>query len=109
MCLLSDDGICTFQAKPLPDANVSPYPMLKGLRSSHMPALVQYAEAEAVLKRVDASSAFLEANLEAIMNAQNEVDIGFLLSGSNPDRSADSRGNCIIEMKDVANPVQCLC
>jgi hypothetical protein len=63
------------QAKPLkPDVDVSPYPALKKVTVSHMPALLQYAEAEAVLKKVHATSSRLESNLEMVLKARQDLD-----------------------------------
>jgi len=39
-----------------------------------MPALLQYAEAEAVLKKVQQSSLQLENNLDLVMQSRNELD-----------------------------------
>jgi len=48
----------------------SPYPTLKAAKSSHMPALFQYAEAEAVLRKVRESSWQLETNLDLVLQSR---------------------------------------
>jgi len=53
---------------------MSPYPELKAAKSSRMPALLQYAEAEAVLKKVQESSLQLENNLDLVLQSRHELD-----------------------------------
>ena len=50
---------------------------MKGAKSSHMPALMQYAEAEAVLRKVQETSLQLENNLNLVLQSRQ------------PDASAD--------------------
>jgi len=40
-----------------------------------MPALVQYAEAEAVLKKVQETSLQLENNLNLVLQSRHELDV----------------------------------
>jgi len=53
---------------------MSPYPALKAAKSSHMPALVQYAEAEAILRKVQETSLQLENNLNLVLQSRHELD-----------------------------------
>jgi len=66
-----------------PDMDISPYPMLKKSVASHMPALLQYAEVEAVLKKVRATSNRLETNLNMVLKTRQDLD--FMDSYGNDD------------------------
>jgi hypothetical protein len=62
--------------------DISPYPSLKKTVSSHMPALLQYAEVETLLKKVQATSKRLENNIDTVLKARQDVD---LLVGQSAD------------------------
>ena len=63
--------------------------MLKGAGASRMPALTQYAEAEALLKNVHKTSNNFESNLATVLQSRQSADIFALMDQStNQDRSA---------------------
>lgn len=51
-----------------------------------MSALIQYAEAEAVLKNVKANHAHLDSNLETIERFRNKIDFGSATAHTFHDR-----------------------
>jgi len=63
----------------------SPYPTLKGFGVSRMPALTQYAQAEAVLKCARLTSDNFEANIASILKSRQDANMYKFVDESGED------------------------
>lgn len=71
--------------------DTSPYPEIRGFGESRFTSLVQYAEAEAVLKNVHVDCDILASNLAMIERSRQDRDIYSIMGRSlQSDRSAES-------------------